>query len=234
MEARKKLRVVLLGDFRVGKTSLLRQFVDHKFVEQPSNTPVLEDERTAVLKMGGREVQLLLTDTAGKRGRKTWGRVATDVASLGQEQFRSFTSSYFRDKDGYLVVFSVGDAASFGNLQHWIQEIRGWDESYRICVVGNKIDLEERAVTTREAEDFVATLGNGAIYLECSAKLNINCNKAFEEIARMCLGPPDTGTGTGTTPTTSGGNNASSGSSGMSLRDPAQQPEQRNFVCCGN
>ena len=66
MEGRRKLRVVLLGDFRVGKTSLLRQFLDHKFVEQPSNTPAgMEDERSTLLKLGGAEVELLLTDTAG-------------------------------------------------------------------------------------------------------------------------------------------------------------------------
>ncbi len=68
MEARRKLRVVLLGDFRVGKTSLLRQFLDHKFVEQPSNTPAgMEDERMTLIKLGGAEVELLLTDTAGRR-----------------------------------------------------------------------------------------------------------------------------------------------------------------------
>ena len=65
MEPRKKLRVVLLGDYRVGKTSLMRQFLDHKFVEVPSNT-VLEDERATMIRVGEHEVELLLTDTAGK------------------------------------------------------------------------------------------------------------------------------------------------------------------------
>jgi small GTP-binding protein len=221
MEARRKLRLVLLGDFKVGKTSLLRQFLDRKFVEQPSNTQ-LEDERTTVLKLGGGgEVELLLTDTAGSACSLCQVAFFADAADpAGQEQFRSFTSSYFRDKDGYVVVFSVTDAASFRNLSHWMKEIRGWDEACRVCVVGNKIDCEERAVSTREAEEYVASLGGGAVYLECSAKLNINCGKAFEEMARMCLKSmePDKGS----TPTTAP----------VNLRDPPQPPEQKNFACC--
>ncbi len=58
--------------------------------------------------------------------------------------------------------------------------------------------------------------------METSAKLNINCGKVFEEIARGCVaqrGASDTSTTTPTTPP-------------VNLRAPDQQPEQRNFVCC--
>jgi GTPase SAR1 family protein len=61
---RKKLRVVLLGDFGVGKTSLFRQFLDHKFSEAASNT-AMEDERLTSVKVADQDVDLLITDTAG-------------------------------------------------------------------------------------------------------------------------------------------------------------------------
>jgi GTPase SAR1 family protein len=142
---------------------------------------------------------------------------------LGQEQFRSFTSSYFREKDGFLVVFSVTDRKSFENIGHWMKEIRNWDETTRVCIVGNKIDVDEklRVVSVREAEEFVASLGGGVKYMEASAKLNINCAKAFEEIARLCH------IGTSTSPTSPTPSQAP-----LNLRNPETQPEQRNFVCC--
>ena len=77
--------------------------------------------------------------------------------------------------------------ASFDNLNHWIKEIRAWDDGYQICIVANKIDLEkEREVTTQEAEALVEMTGLGATYVEVSAKANINCTRAFEQIAQSC------------------------------------------------
>lgn len=203
---RTRVRVVLLGDFRVGKTSLVRQFLDHRFSEAPSNT-VTEDERTSLLTVGGSEVELLLTDTAG------------------QEQFRSFTSSYFREKDGFVVVFSVADAASFRNVAHWVTEIRAWDEQYRLVLVGNKIDVEDRVVSTREAEDLCKTLSarGSVVYVETSAKLNVNCNKAFEEIVRLCLPKPEV-----KAPTTAPG----VVHLGNSEQQPLMNRPQSNFTCC--
>jgi small GTP-binding protein len=61
---KKAVRIVLLGDFGVGKTSLFRQFLDRKFVDGPSNT-IVEDERMKTIKVNDKEIDLLITDTAG-------------------------------------------------------------------------------------------------------------------------------------------------------------------------
>jgi small GTP-binding protein len=154
--------------------------------------------------LGSEQVSLCITDTAG------------------QEQFRSFTSSYFRDKDGYVVVFDVASTKSFENLSHWVKEIRAWDEAFQICVVGNKIDLEKRVISTREAEEFVGSLGAGATYVECSAKLNINCSKVFEQITRQCNGVLNTSSGslTSSNPTLK-----------LTSDDNEAQDQQKNFAC---
>lgn len=159
------LRVVLVGNFGVGKTSLLRQYLDRTFSEVPSNT-MQEDERETSVTVDGRVCDLIVTDTAG------------------QEQFRSFTSSYFRDKHGALAVFDVSDPVSLVDLAHWIREIRKWDANTDIVVVGNKMDLESRKVSTREGEEFASSMN--AVYVETSAKLEINCIKAFETLSRLC------------------------------------------------
>lgn len=136
---RTKLRVVLIGNFGVGKTSLLRQYLDRTFSSTPSNT-IQEDERETTITIDSYICDVIVTDTAG------------------QEQFRSFTSSYFRDKHGALAVFDVSNPQTLIDLEHWIREIRKWDEHTDIIVVGNKIDLEPRKVSTREGEEFAQSI----------------------------------------------------------------------------
>ena len=146
----------------------------------------------------------------------------TDTA--GQEQFRSFTSSYFRDKDGFLVVYDVTNRESFQNVAHWVKEIRAWDEGSHICLTGNKIDAdEERQISTQEGEELAAQLGQQVSFVECSAKLNINCAKAFEQIARQCHGSSSSSSSSsGSTPT----------SDSIKLDgSAAEQTEHRNFAC---
>ena len=143
----------------------------------------------------------------------------------GQEQFRSFTSSYFRDKDGYVVVFSVTDAQSLQNVAHWVKEIRGWDESYQVVVVANKIDVEdkERAVTTKEAEEFLPRweAANSRMW-SAAPSWTLTAPKAFDQIARQCLGTEKMTAPLGSTPSTPL-------TSPLNLRE---QPEQKNFTCC--
>ena len=118
-----------------------------------------------------------------------------------------------------MVVYDVHNVQSFENLGHWVQEIRAWDACSNILVVGNKIDVEaERAVGIEEAEAYVESLGKYASYLECSAKLNINCTKAFRQIAEQCHSPS---LGSMTTTTSTIKLNTSS----------SESQEQSNFTC---
>lgn len=120
-----------------------------------------------------------------------------------------------------MVVFDVTNQASFDNLAHWIQEIRAWDDDYQLCVVGNKMDLEkERVIPSRHGEEFVEALGGKAVYVECSAKLDINCKRVFSEITRLCRAAAPLQT----TPTTS------TVSPSVQLSNDAPR-EQSNFAC---
>ncbi len=214
MERRRlRMRLVLIGDFGVGKTSLMRQYLDRTFLEAPSNT-LQEDERETTYTAPDSTIcDVSLMDTAG------------------QEQFRSFTSSFLRDKHGALAVYDVNNLASFRNLAHWIQEIRKWDEHTQIVVVGNKIDLSDRQVTIREAEEFTHSVGGE--YVETSARLEINCIKAFETLMRRVHAhlrgngdaKSDTPTSSGSSPVVTLGGPAGAGAAGAG-------PEQQNFTGC--
>lgn len=79
-------------------------------------------------------------------------------------------------------MYDVTNEKSFENLKTWLQEIEAYASSPKIVklLVGNKIDLVDRKVTSQEAEQWARE--HGMIYLECSAKSSINIKQAFEEV----------------------------------------------------
>lgn len=197
MDARRRMRLklVLIGDYGVGKSSLMRQYLDRTFLEAGSHTGPQEDERVTSVDVEGETCDVWLTDTAGQEqfrryflgvSRRSLPPPAADRPRSFLAPHHSFTSSYLRDKDGALAVFDVCNRASFESLAHWVGEIYKWEQNTVVVLVGNKIDLaEERKVTTREAEDFAKSV-RAVDYVETSAKLEINCIKAFEALMRHC------------------------------------------------
>jgi len=79
---------------------------------------------------------------------------------------------------------------TFETLQNWrdaflIQAHQEGNNKFPMLVIGNKIDRQDRVVTSEMAKEFCSK--NGIDYLECSAKESINVAKAFEAIARIAI-----------------------------------------------
>lgn len=93
---------------------------------------------------------------------------------------------YMRSGEGFLLVFSLTDHASFaeiGKFQKQILRVKDRDE-FPMLLVGNKSDLDhQRRVTLEEAQQFACAVGMP--YIECSAKLRINVDQAFHELVRI-------------------------------------------------
>lgn len=115
-------KIVLLGEGRVGKTSLLSRYVRHAFNEREASTQNASylEKRVAV---DGRQVVLSIWDTAG------------------QERFHSLAPIYYRGADGALLVYDVTDAESFRRMAQWERELRAAGCSPAIVIAGNKVDL---------------------------------------------------------------------------------------------
>jgi len=175
MASRKKvlLKVIILGDSGVGKTSLMHQYVNRKFSNQYKAT-IGADFLTKEVMVDDRLVTMQIWDTAG------------------QERFQSLGVAFYRGADCCVLVFDVNVAKTFENLDGWrdeflIQAGPRDPDSFPFVVLGNKIDLEnQRSVSQKRALAWCTSKGN-IPYFETSAKENINVEQAFQTIARNAL-----------------------------------------------
>ena len=179
-----QFRVILIGDSKVGKTSLLYR-LKTKTGQLPSTTSTIGvDFHTTTLEVNDVTVNFQLWDTAG------------------QEDFKSITTSFFRNAVAGLLVFDVTNRNSFHHLHEWISEAKANSHPERkmvLLLVGNKADLEmEREVSYDEAERFASQ--NNMNYIETSAKNGTNVQEASIEMTKTLLSQIEGGELTGIRP----------------------------------
>jgi len=176
MASRKKvlLKVIILGDSGVGKTSLMNQYVNKKFSNQYKAT-IGADFLTKEVFVDDRNVTMQIWDTAG------------------QERFQSLGVAFYRGADCCVLVFDVNNVKSFDTLDSWrdeflIQASPRDPDNFPFVVLGNKVDMEEskRMVFQTRAVTWCQSKGN-IPYFETSAKENINVEQAFQTVAKAAL-----------------------------------------------
>jgi len=171
---RKILKVIILGDSGVGKTSLMNQYVNKKFSASYKAT-IGADFLTKEVVLDDRAVTLTIWDTAG------------------QERFQSLGVAFYRGADCCVLVYDVNNAKSFDNVNSWreeflIQASPRDPDTFPFVMVGNKIDMGEgkRQVARKRAQSWCYQRGQ-IPYFECSAKAGDGVDAAFEAIARNAL-----------------------------------------------
>ena len=169
-----QLKLLLIGDSSVGKTSLLLRYVDDKF--SPSFVATIGiDFKVKRILLDSQEVRLQLWDTAG------------------QERFRTITTSYFRGAHGILIVFDMSMRASFTSVANWVAQLRDTVAAAEasgggvaLVLVGTKADLADRLQVT-EAEGAALAEQYGMRFFATSAKYNSGIKEAFDVLAREAL-----------------------------------------------
>jgi len=174
MASRKKilLKVIILGDSGVGKTSLMNQFVNKKFSSQYKAT-IGADFLTKEVLVDDRLVTMQIWDTAG------------------QERFQSLGVAFYRGADCCALVFDVNVAKTFENLESWrdeflIQSAPKDTATFPFVVIGNKIDLDGRVVSKKRAMAWCQEKG-GLQYFETSARESVNVEQAFQTMAKLAF-----------------------------------------------
>lgn len=170
------MKVVLIGDSGVGKSSLMLRFTADTFDEDISATIGIDFKSKRVPVSGGGIVQLQLWDTAG------------------QERFRTLTSSYYRGANAVLLVFDVNAPHSFEHLQRWLDEVEvscggSGLQNVAMMLIGNKVDevggLSNAALWPVPKADAVQFAREHGMQLAfCSAKTKEGVVEAFDEVAR--------------------------------------------------
>jgi len=174
----KQFKVVLLGEGRVGKTSLVLRYTQNSFEEKTPST-VQASCQTKRLNLDGQSINLSVWDTAG------------------QERFHALGPIYYRDANGALLVYDITDNDSFVRVQNWVKELRKMlGQDIVLAIAGNKSDLERnRVVPVDKAESYAISVG--AKHYHTSAKLNKGVNEMFLELTKRMLDANPTSTSTG-------------------------------------
>ena len=145
-------KVVIVGDMGVGKSSIVLRFVNNTFSENLKST-IGCDHYEKELDVAGAKLKLSIWDTAG------------------QKHLRGLPSAYYKNARCVAIVFDITKRSSFDKLEYWKDEINNYaDEHIPVIVIGNKADLAEKRVVTKEdAENFVKKY-KYLMYFETSAK----------------------------------------------------------------
>jgi small GTP-binding protein len=165
-------KIVLIGEAAVGKTSLIRRYVDKTFSENyvtTIGTPVSKQMELLSLEGAPVEVNLSIWDIMGNKKL---------LEHLGE--------AYFQGCRGALAVFDVTRLETLEGMRTWISAARKAEPRTPILVLGNKIDLSEhRLVTDDEAKHYCRALG--LPYIATSAKTGQNVEIAFRTLAQDSL-----------------------------------------------
>jgi small GTP-binding protein len=159
------LKVVIVGDANVGKTSLLRRYCEGKF-ESSRVATIGVDFQTKVVDLPEGQVKLSIWDMAG------------------QQHFSVIRTGFYRGSLVTALVFDVSDQESFNHLDQWQQEVAGSVTQQDFVVIGNKIDLD-RVVNSGAPQEFSDQLG--ARYIETSALTGEGVEDMFVEIAKRAF-----------------------------------------------
>ena len=158
----KKLKIMVLGESMVGKTSLINRYINDKFEGRYLCTIGI-DFKPKIIKKNDKDVKIQIWDTAG------------------QERYRNITKSYFQSSNGFLIAYDINTKDSFDKVKYWIDQVRSLsDAQTKYVLVGTKCDLDTREVTEEEGSDFAKT--HGIKFFETSSKLNISVNEAFNSL----------------------------------------------------
>jgi small GTP-binding protein len=157
-----QVRLVIIGESTVGKTSLVGRVAHDKYDPSHDLTVGMDLARFMIGLDDEKIIDVEIWDCAG------------------QERFHSITSYYYRNADAILVTFSVNDPLSFNNIPKWLNEVQvARDDGVQIYLLGLKNDLD----TLVPYDDILNLVEKeGIIYLQASAKTGEGVRETFKEV----------------------------------------------------
>ncbi|PRP83550.1 small rab-related GTPase [Planoprotostelium fungivorum] len=175
------VKVLVVGNGGVGKSSLIRKFCKGQFTDQYKKTIGVDFlEKQQFVKSIGENVTMMVWDTAGEVQ-----SFRMDLkSSIGQEEFDAGLTS--EGAGAAVLAFSTTDRDSFDTIEKWKGKVEAECGNIAMCLIQNKVDLIDRSVmTTDEAEELAARLK--LKFFRTSVKQGFNVNEVFDFLAETYI-----------------------------------------------
>jgi Ras-related protein Rab-1A len=159
-------KIIVIGNIGVGKSCLSLKATKGIFLEEYISTIGFEFYCFNV-KVDDKIIKLQIWDTCG------------------QEAYRSLIKNFYRNASLAIIVYSVEDSQSFFDIDIWLKQVKTYGtSSCKIFLIGNKIDTNDRKVSTEQGikckNDFFFDC-----FMETSAKDGINTKELFVNCATI-------------------------------------------------
>ncbi|KAI9364400.1 P-loop containing nucleoside triphosphate hydrolase protein [Zopfochytrium polystomum] len=144
-----RIKVLSMGDPSVGKSCIIKRYCEGRFIPEYISTIGI-DYGVKTIAVDEKEVKVNFWDVAG------------------DPVYFEIRNEFYKDTHGAILVFDVTSRKSFENLDRWTSELANFCTTDVIMfLVGNKTDLANRVVSTKDGEAFAAKIK--ATYFEASA-----------------------------------------------------------------
>ena len=163
----KKTKVILVGEPKVGKTSIINQYVESSFSEEYLMT-LTGDKLIKEVEINGSKISLEIWDTAGN------------------EKFRAVNKIFMKNTKIAILVYDITDKKSFEELSYWYNQIITTNDKNNIIIglAGNKNDkYEEQQVPTEEGQKYADKIN--AIFSEISAMDHESIEILFNKVLKV-------------------------------------------------
>jgi Ras-related protein Rab-23 len=158
------VKVIVVGNGQVGKTSMITRFAKGIFTNEYKKTIGVDFlEKKMHLQSIGEEITFLLWDTAG------------------QEEYDAITRTYYKGAGACILAFSTTDRDSFDAVESWYQKVRNECGPICMALVQNKVDLMDTAQMDHREVEFTAKKLGLKLYRMC-VKDDLNVSDVFTHL----------------------------------------------------